>query len=79
MTLVTCLECRNFIPDKIGNGSGIGKCAEFEAYLLKNPSIKQQNDALIKLGNEPSKPYGRVFYGGSKGNRYRNCEKYERS
>ncbi len=64
------------MADKIGDGSGVGQCAVFEAYLLKNPGKVQINEALRKLGNDPSKPTGFVFFGGGKKIGNRECEKY---
>ena len=62
MTQVTCAQCANFIPDKglykmrdgttYGDGSGIGRCKQFDEYLDKNPKAESIKRANIAIGNK---------------------------
>jgi hypothetical protein len=68
--LVSCANCKKFTPDYIGNGSGLGQCAVYEAQLAKhqNPSIDRA--VFNSLGNCN-------FWGGSKGYKPdRRCSHY---
>jgi len=72
--LVSCLDCRYFLPNKTGTKAGIGYCKVYEHYLNKCVSKSELRGLLLKLGNDPDKP---VFWGGSSnGNKTRLCEKY---
>lgn len=71
---VSCLECRHFVMDTVGDGSGLGQCAEFERYLALNPSRSGVVQALLALGNRPDYP---VFWGGTPDNKTRICGKYD--
>lgn len=72
MDNIRCQDCRHFAPDTIGDGTGIGQCLIFEAYLQKNPSCHAIRMALIDLGNAPDNS---TFWGGDV--KDRNCKKYE--
>jgi len=59
--LISCSTCSHFIPDKIGDGTGIGQCKLFADYCAKNPSEKAKRLALYQLGD--SAGIG-IFWGG---------------
>lgn len=75
--MISCRDCKHFLPGTIGNGSGIGQCAEYNAYLATKPSAQGKRMALMSLGQNPN---CEVFWGGSRnGVNTRTCEKYQQS
>ena len=76
MSIVSCSLCNHFIRDKIGSGSGIGRCSVFEDYIAKKPGKAAIRKALMSLGNDPDRN-GDVFTGGTLIDR--NCAKFEAS
>jgi hypothetical protein len=70
--LVSCSKCALFIPDKIGDGSGIGTCQAYEQYKASGASSKALDKAFKALGDK-------VFWRGTlkddKGDRY--CTKHK--
>ena len=73
MTFVTCSDCQNFKPDTVGDAYGVGECAEYTAYLSKNPSEEQKRRALSRLGNHNGNT---LFWGGRLKDRI--CEKFQK-
>ena len=67
---MTCANCKNFIPDTIGDGSGIGKCQLYEDYKLKTNSLSRLHSARVTLGNK----YDDDIFWPVSG---KNCERYE--
>ena len=49
--LVSCTKCKNFTPDYIGNGSGLGQCAVYEAQLAKHQNPAIDRAVFNQLGN----------------------------
>jgi hypothetical protein len=70
MKLVSCCHCKFFIPDRVGDGKGIGECKNLVDYKNKGASEKQIEKAYVKLGNK-------MFWGGDNGVNDRNCYKFE--
>jgi hypothetical protein len=69
--LVSCAKCGGFIPDAIGDGSGIGKCKVYEYYKSKGVSGKELEIVFKMLG-------GKVFYKGTDDRDDRRCNKFKR-
>jgi len=68
--MIRCLDCAGFIPDKIGDGSGIGRCKAYEQYKRAGESQMQLKYRLIELGNHPDNT---LFWGGCLADR--NCNR----
>jgi len=66
MTSCNCKTCANFIPDKVGDGSGIGRCR-----VYASTPDKEKVSMLYRLGAGGV----HVFWGGD-GNR--ECEFFKR-
>ena len=77
MKNIRCIDCKHFIRDTVGNGSGIGVCNQYELYKAKNPSEEALKQARLKLGNrmKPNYTVSTIFSGGTA--KTRNCVKYE--
>lgn len=65
----SCCHCAQFVPDPIGDGTGIGECQPYEAYKAQGVSAKALDAAFRRLGNK-------VFYGGNNGEDDRYCSKF---
>ncbi|MCK4842783.1 MAG: hypothetical protein KAT04_13025 [Methylococcales bacterium] len=50
MAFVRCGDCAHFLPDEVGDGTGIGNCFRFEEYKLKNPSEAALVKARASMG-----------------------------
>lgn len=59
--MICCRDCDRFIPDKIGDGYGIGRCRAYEQYKRANESQSALKMRLLELGNNPDSD---VFLGG---------------
>lgn len=59
--MIRCLDCAGFIPDKIGDGHGIGRCKAYEQYKRAGESETALKIRLLELGNQPDSD---VFWGG---------------
>jgi len=70
--MIRCRECAGFIPDKIGDGSGVGACLAYEQYKRAGESQIQLKYRLIELGNHPD---NNLFWGGSLLDR--ECNRYK--
>jgi len=68
MREITCAECAKFTRDKVGLGSGIGSCIDFDAYVAKKPSPQAWDAAFKKIG-------GKALYPDA----VRNCVKFKRA
>lgn len=55
MDLISCAMCGQFTRDTIGDGSGIGNCASYDAGITQNPSMSEQEKAFKARG-------GKTFY-----------------
>ena len=63
---VRCLDCKYFIPDNVGDGSGIGQCQKLEDYRklgVSHQAIEKADKQLGKMSKWPKA--------------LRNCAKYE--
>jgi hypothetical protein len=69
--LVSCAQCAQFLPDKCGDGAGIGKCREYSTRKARGASTKELRELLIMLGNDPNYP---LFWGGTLIDR--KCERF---
>jgi len=68
--MIRCRDCAGFIPDKIGDGYGIGRCKAYEQYKREGESQMQLKYRLIELGNHPDNI---LFWGGYLADR--NCNR----
>lgn len=64
-----CYKCKGFIPDKVGDGSGIGDCKVIAHLKQKGEPIKVIEAAFKRLGNKP-------FWGGKDEYYGRNCYRF---
>ena len=68
---IRCIDCKNFKPDTVGDGLGLGSCVLFNDYKSKNPSEAGIKKALYQLGCKCCED----FWGGTLKDRI--CTKYE--
>jgi hypothetical protein len=69
--LVCCAQCARFLPDKVGDGCGIGRCQEYSTRKKQGASTQELRELLIKLGNHPDNS---LFWGGTLIDR--KCERF---
>ena len=67
---MTCETCNFFTRDTVGDGTGIGKCQQYDDYRAKTNVLGNLQVARVKLGNTYDND---VFWPGSGV----NCEKFE--
>ena len=67
--LVRCIDCKNFIADKIGDGTGIGRCIVYGQYKRSGASTNDIQQLLVRLGNKWD---NELFWGGTATDR--ECE-----
>jgi len=72
MRYVRCKDCKGFISDKIGDGSGVGACLAYGQYKRAGESPAQLKVRLIELGNRPDNS---LFWNG--GVKDRICNRYK--
>jgi len=70
--MIRCRDCLGFIPDKIGDGHGIGRCKAFEQYKRAGESPAKLKTRLMELGNRPD---NFLFWNG--GVKDRICNRYK--
>ena len=70
--MIRCRDCAGFIPDKIGDGYGIGRCKAYEQYKRAGESPTALKVRLIEIGNRPD---DYLFWGGTL--KDRNCNRYK--
>lgn len=70
--MIRCRDCAGYIPDKIGDGFGIGRCKAYEQYKRSGESQSTLKIRLIELGNRPDND---LFWGGLLADR--KCNRYK--
>lgn len=68
--MARCCDCRNFIPDRVGDGFGLGQCQIMNWVKEHQPEHLER--WFKKLG-------GQLFWGGHGHDRDRLCEKFSLS
>jgi hypothetical protein len=71
--VICCKECAYFIADKIGDGSGIGRCKCYSQYKASGAPENALKMLLIELGSSPN---NELFWGGTIANR--ECNRYKK-
>ena len=66
--MANCKQCRYFIPDAVGDGSGIGKCRVWEHYKDK---LQDQSKKRLLTCLDQKMP---IFWGCDQKH---NCQKFE--
>jgi hypothetical protein len=59
---INCHQCKNFIPDSIGSGFGIGSCHTFDEGSKTAKDKRAIRLALMARGNHPD---NNLFWGGT--------------
>jgi len=70
--MIRCRECKGFVPDKVGDGYGVGKCKAYEQYKRAGESPTALKMRLMELGNRPD---NFLFWGGLLADR--ECNRYK--
>jgi len=70
--VIRCRDCAGFIPDKIGDGYGIGSCKAYEQYKRAGESPAALKTRLMELGNSADNA---LFWGGLLADR--ECNRYK--
>lgn len=70
--MIRCHDCLGFIPDKIGDGYGIGRCKAYEQYKRAGETETALKLRLMELGNLSDND---VFWGGMLTDRI--CNRYK--
>ena len=66
---VSCCHCAHFIPDKIGDGTGLGECKVYN-WVRENRPKAVESYFRTELGNK-------VFWGGDNNVHDRHCVKFK--
>lgn len=70
--MIRCADCSNFHADKIGDGSGIGRCIVYSSCKAKGYQERELKTLLIELGNAQD---NHIFWPG--GLKDRVCKYYK--
>lgn len=70
--MIRCRDCKGFVKDQIGDGTGLGTCKAYQQYAKAGESTTQLKTRLMELGNAPD---NHLFWGGNLADR--ECNRFK--